>query len=72
MTIEEAKEVGELELLEYVMERPGHPEQFGFMTPVNIMKNDSESSEKLMAIMLRLNELPKDVIKAAIKRRVIY
>ena len=70
LTLEHIEEVHDIELLDYVMVRPGHPDQYGFLTPGYLMVHDDEASEKIAFLIKRLSEIPKEAKRAAINRRI--
>lgn len=70
MTLEHIKEIHDQELLKYVTVRPGHPDQYGFLTPEYLMVHDSNASEKITQLMSSLSGIPNEAVWTAIKRRI--
>lgn len=52
------KKLPEEEILKYVIERPGHPGQYGFMLRPEFFKSKKEFEKKFFALMKRLGEIP--------------
>ncbi|MFA5211315.1 MAG: hypothetical protein WC414_02305 [Patescibacteria group bacterium] len=57
LTATQIDQLPEEEIIEYIMERPGHPGQYGFMLGPESFKSIEEFSTIFSALMNRLNKI---------------
>jgi hypothetical protein len=57
LSLEEINNLSEAEVLDMVMERPGHPGQFGFMLQLPFFKSKDHLAETMYALMKRLEKI---------------
>jgi len=57
LSLEEIENLPEDEILEMVMERPGHPGQYGFMLQLPFFKSQEHFSETMQALLQRLHKI---------------
>lgn len=57
LSLDQIRELPEEEILEYIMERPGHPGQYGFMLQMQYFKSEKEFAEIMHALMTRLGKI---------------
>ncbi len=57
LTVTQIEQLPEEEIIEYIMERPGHPGQYGFMLGPESFKSIEEFSTIFSALMNRLNKI---------------
>lgn len=69
LSVGQIKDLPEEELLNFVMERPGHPGSFGFMWQIQYFKSDEHFAEKTVELMKRLGKIENLKEKMCILRQ---
>jgi len=67
LAAETVDEVPEYIFLNYVMERPGHPGQFGFLFHSEIITEHKDGHEVFTKLIIRAGKIPKDILKKSTK-----
>jgi ABC-type antimicrobial peptide transport system ATPase subunit len=57
LTVTQIEQLPEEEIIEYIMERPGHPGQYGFMLGIQSFKSVKDFSNIFSALMARLGKI---------------
>ena len=57
LSVQQIKNLPEDEILSMVMERPGHPGQYGFMWQTQYLRSDEHFAEKACELMKRLGKV---------------
>jgi len=71
LTVDYIETMRDLELLEYVMPRPGHKGHYGFLVPGNSFLDNEKSAKILTALLHRLSPIPTERIAAYLEKRRI-
>ena len=67
LSVEQIENLPEEEVLMMVMERPGHPGQFGFMFQLQYFRSQEHLAQTMCALMKRLGKI--DNLKVKMKGR---